>query len=326
MIEMKRYFSCWLAVALFSFTGCAFVTVPLFPSKGPLEEQAVQGQKGPKVLLMNIDGLISDAPDKSLLGTGDPSTVSLVREELQKAKESGNIRGIITIVNSPGGTVTASDIVYHEILRFKKDSNVPVYAIMLDTAASGGYYVSLAADRIYAHPTTITGSIGVISLTLNFEGLMQKIGIQSKVKKSGDKKDIFSPFRADTEEEGAIMQTIVDLLHKRFLDAVEEGRSGRIKRAQIEALADGRPYTAGQALEQGLIDKIGYMDDVIGDMSRELNTDEIRLVRYVRSGDYSGSIYSATAVRSRPDFDLSLLTEIAFFERPDARFLYLWQP
>ncbi len=307
-------------------SGCAFITVPFLAPEGPLQEQVVEGRTGPKVLLLNIAGVISDASDRHILGSDEPSTVSLVREELRKAEEEADIRGILLMVNSPGGTVTGSDIIYHEILRMKEKTGVPVYAVMLDTAASGGYYIALAADRIYAHPTTITGSIGVISVTLNLEGLMDKIGIQSKVKKSGDKKDIFSPYRPDSPEEEAIMQSIVDLLHDRFLDAVEEGRKGRLSRAQIDELADGRPYTAGQALELGLIDEIGYVDDAVSAMTEKLNAGEVRLVRYIRSGDYAGSFYSATAFGKAPELSLIRIDTNTVLGAPGARFLYLWQP
>jgi len=324
---MSRIFVPFLAVLMLSWLGgCAFITVPLLAPEGPLEEQIVEGKTGPKVLLLNVTGIISDATDRSFVGSNEPSTVSILREELRTAEEERDIRGVILLINSPGGTVTGSDIIYHEILEMKKRTGVPVYAAMLDTAASGGYYIALAADRIYAHPTTITGSIGVISVTLNLEGLMEKFGIESKVKKSGEKKDIFSPYRPDTPEEDEIMQSIVNLLHNRFLDAVEEGRRGRLTRSEIERLADGRPYTATQAVELGLVDDIAYVDDVVSSMAEKLNTKEVRLVRYIRSGDYVGSFYSSTAYGKAPEFSLVRINADSMFGSTGARFLYLWQP
>ena len=153
--------------------------------------------------------------------------------------------------------MTASDIIFRELQSYKRTSGVPVIAVMMDVAASGGYYIALAADTIIAHPTTVTGSIGVIMITLNAEGLMQKIGLAANAIKSGERKDMGSPFRALTPEERAIFQAVIDDLQRQFVGHLVERR--KIAPAAAATLADGRIYTADQALAHHLIDQIGYM-------------------------------------------------------------------
>src|SRR5207253_2836967 len=150
--------------------------------------------------------------------------IARVHAELKKAADDERVKAIVLRVNSPGGGVTASDDVYGEIVRFKKERKVPVVAALGDVAASGGYYVACAADRIVAHPTTVTGSIGVIMTSLNLEGLLAKVGVRNQTFKAGEHKDILSPLRGATAEERRIVQSILDDLHARFVSVVREGR------------------------------------------------------------------------------------------------------
>ena len=134
-------------------------------------------------------------------------------------------------------------------------------ASILDVGASGGYYVALAADRILAHPTTVTGSIGVLMLTLNASGLLEKIGVSASYVKSGEFKDMGSPFRSIRPEERALFQDLIDRFFGRFVELV--ARSRKLDEAKVRSFADGRIYTAGEALSLGLIDQIGYLEDAI---------------------------------------------------------------
>ncbi|HEY4744039.1 MAG TPA: S49 family peptidase, partial [Desulfuromonadaceae bacterium] len=178
---MRR--TCCLSILLLlcTLSGCAFVNVPLIPPPSPLEEQVLEGEGAKKILLLDISGTISEQEKSGgLLGRSTPSMVSVVRETLRKAEKDDKIAGLIVRINSPGGTVTASDIIRHDILEFKKRMRVPVAACIVATGASGGYYVATAADEIVAHPTAITGSIGVILMKFNVEGLMGKIGVEEQ--------------------------------------------------------------------------------------------------------------------------------------------------
>ena len=164
-------------------------------------------------------------------------------------------------INSPGGTITASDVLYHEILAFKQRKKVPVIAAIMDVGASGGYYAALAADTIVVNPTTITGSIGVVMVTLNAQGLMQKIGVAPLAIKSGPMKDAGSPFRGAHRPELAVFQGIIDDMYGRFVGLIVQSR--KMPEDRVRALADGRVYTAEQALKLGLVDRIGYLEDVV---------------------------------------------------------------
>jgi protease-4 len=302
--------------------GCAFVDVPLLQTPKPLEERVLEGDGAGKILLLDVSGTISEQEKSGgLLGRSSPSLVSLVRESLQKAEKDDRIVGLILRINSPGGTVTASDIIHHDILQFKKRRQLPVLACIMGVGTSGGYYVATAADEIIAHPTAITGSIGVILVKFNVEGLMGKVGVEQQTVKSGDKKDILSPFRRATPEEIKLGQEIIDRLYARFLDVVMARPGNRLSRDELHKLADGRIYTAGQALEGKLIDRIGYLDDVIATIRRQAGDDNARVVSYYRPGAYKGSIYADAGVQSGA---LEMIGDLDAFGA--GSFMYLWRP
>lgn len=304
------------------FSGCAFVNVPLIPPPSPLAEQVLEGDGTKKILLLDISGTISEQEKSGgLLGRPSPSLVSLIRESLHKAEQDKEIAGVILRINSPGGTVTASDIIRHDIMAFKKRRNVPVQACIVATGASGGYYVATAADEITAHPTAITGSIGVILIKFNVEGLMGKIGVEEQTVKSGDKKDIMSPFRKATPEEVRLGQEIIDQLYGRFLNVIMERPKNSLTRDELRKLADGRIYTASQALEAKLIDRIGYLDDVIAQVRTAVGDGKARVVSYYRPGSYKGSIYAGAAEKEGLAEALSGFDAIG-----SSSFMYLWRP
>jgi protease-4 len=312
-----------LCLLLFLISGCAFVNVSMVLETMPLEEQILEGKGRAKILLLDMSGFISEEERRSGLHT-ESSIVATVKEALQIADKDRDVVGVIIKINSPGGTVTASDIVYHELLSFKNQKGVPIYAVITDVGASGAYYVASAADKLMAHPTSITGSIGVVAMKFNIEGLMAKIGVQEETLKSADKKDMMSPFRPSTKEEKEILQSIMDSLHQRFVDIVAAGRKGNLSRKEVEPLADGRIYTSGQALESGLIDKIGYIEDAVEMMKESLRIDEARIVTYVRPGSYKGTIYSAS--RGPGVVNLININADAFSQAHGVRFMYLWSP
>jgi protease IV len=282
-----------LMVVISVLSGCAFVNVPLMTQPKPLKEQVLEGDGSRKILIIDISGTISEQEKSGgLLGQTVPSMVSLVHESLRKAEKDSKIAGLILRINSPGGTVTASDIIYHDVMEFRKQKKIPVQACIMSVGASGGYYVAAATDEIIAHPTAIIGSIGVIMMKFNVEGLMGKIGVAEQTIKSGDKKDIMSPFRKATPEEVKLGQVIIDQLYGRFLDVVLSRRGNTLSRDTLRELADGRVYTAGQALDVKLIDRIGYLDDVIEGMRMTIGDEKARVVSYYRPGSYKGSIYS----------------------------------
>jgi len=193
---------------------------------------------------------------------------------------------------------------------------------MLDVAASGGYYVALAADTIIAHPTSVTGSIGVLMVTLSAEGLLQKLGLSTTTIKSAERKDMGSPFRALTDEERRIFQSVIDSLYGQFVEKLAESR--RLGLETARKVADGRIYTAQQALDLKLIDRIGYMPDAIEAAKRVIGVEEARIVVYRRPREYRATYYArseapAAAVESS-------LARLGAALGAGPRFLYFWWP
>ena len=249
---------------LFVFLSGCLSQPSLFPSVGPLEETKLAGKGNDKVLIVDISGLLSSAKPSGFFDrlVDRPSLTTRIKEELTKAEEDENLKAMVLRINSPGGTVTASDIVYHEIRQFKKKRDIPIVASIMDLGTSGGYYVAVASDKIVAHPSTITGSVGVIMVSLNGEGLLEKIGVEANTIASGPKKSMGSPFRTMTPEERAIFQNVIDGMYDQFVTVVDDGRTN-LQKGEIRRLADGRIYSASQAKELGLIDEVGYLEDAI---------------------------------------------------------------
>jgi protease-4 len=313
------------AVALVLMAGCSVVSIDLTPRIRPLEEQTVDGRGDAKILMMDLSGFLSDDLGSGGLTLGaPPPRVPLlvrVREELEKAAADRKVKAVLLKINSPGGTVTASDILYHELLEFRQRTRLPLVAVMMDVAASGGYYVALAADRIVAHPTSVTGSIGVIMVTVNADGLLQKIGVTAAAIRSGPYKDMGSPLRALTPEERAIFQSVVDDLYGQFVTKVAERR--QIAPETARKLADGRIYTAQQALADKLIDGIGYIPDALALARQAAGVEEARIVVYQRPRDYRATYYAGAKGEGDAEVPFARLAALV---TSGPKFLYLWWP
>lgn len=202
-----------------------------------------------------------------------------VVEHLRKAGRDPSVRAVVLRVDSPGGSVVASDEIYHELLALK--AKKPIVVSMGETAASGGYYIACAADRIVANPATLTGSIGVIAMAPNVEELMGKIGVEMVVIKSGALKDEMSPFREMTKEERELWQRIINEAYEQFVEIVAQGRGMDVE--VVRKLADGRVYTGRQAQDLGLVDELGNLPEAI-DLAAELGgiVGRPRIVEYRR--------------------------------------------
>ena len=325
----KMYYRFLFAGCLFFIflsSGCTCLSIPLFQGTRPLDETTVSGKGKDKILIIDISGTISTKVYSNVSPFSEKiGIVSRVKEELQKAALDKRIKGVILRINSPGGSVTASDIIYKEIKEFKEDNKIPVIACMMDVAASGGYYISLAADTILAHPTSITGSIGVIAVKFNASELLDKIGVEDETIKSGDKKDLLSPFRPNTEEEREILNRIIGSLYQRFLDVIAEERK-ELSMEEIRRLADGRVFTTKQAVDAKLIDKVGYLEDAVELVKRQAGIPKAKVIIYHRPSSYRNNIYSKI---SPPDLNTINLINIDISTLPLAQglhFMYLWLP
>ena len=215
--------------------------------------RGITGQKSGKIGLIKIEGIIISSS----------STV----DQLNSVKENNAIKAVVLRIDSPGGSVAPSQEIYSEIVKLKKETKKKVVASMANTAASGGYYIACAADKIIANPGTITGSIGVITRIPNLRGLFDKIGYDEQIVKSGKFKDIGSSSRELTKEEKKILQDTTDDIHQQFIEAVAESRN--MTGEDVKKIADGRIFTGRQAMENHLIDGLGTIEDAI-DLAAEL--------------------------------------------------------
>ena len=319
---MKRMAFLLLAAAA-ALSGCSPHIHLDFLGRENLEEVVlVPSPARDKVLMIDIEGLISSTGDAGLFSR-EKNPVSRVFERLERAAADPLVKAVILRLETPGGEVTASDIIYHEVLRFKERTGKPVVGLMMGVAASGGYYIASACDVIMAHPTTLTGSIGVISVYPNVESLMSKIGVKVNVIKSGASKDAGAPFRDMTEEERRIFQGINDEYYEDFLRAVARNRKDRIAAADLRAIADGRVYTAPQALELKLIDEIGYFDDAFRKVLSLASLRTARLVAYTYYPKSKTNIYAARLGDYAPPEAKMLESYLGALR---TGFYYLWLP
>jgi protease IV len=331
---LPRYHCCTAVTALLillTVAGCgptSFMITPV-PAERELSEYVVSRESAwaaQKVALVEADGLLQNARPSSLLGVGDENPVALFTAKLNAAANDSAVRAVVLRINSPGGTVGASEIMYNEVRRFREQSGKPVIAAMMDVAASGGYYVACATDKIYAQPSTITGSIGVIMLLPNFSGTMQKIGMEMNVIKSGPLKDTGSPFREMNEQDRAVLQGLNSGMYDRFLSVVAWSRKD-IPAERLRTLADGRVYLGTQAKENGLVDELGTLRDAIACAKAAAGLDgkAIKVVEYARPPSYHPNIYAESPA---PPAQVNLVNIVM----PDLvasgtpQMLYLWAP
>jgi protease-4 len=232
----------FLALILFALVGISSIT----------SEWVQQGTKN-RIGIVDITGLISDS--------------QYIVNQVKKFRQDKRIRGIILRINSPGGAVGPSQEIYDEVLK-TRESGKTIYASMGALAASGGYYIASAAEKIFANPGTLTGSIGVIMVFSNAKGLMEKIGLQPEIVKAGEYKDIGSPARAMTQKERNLLQSVVTDVHQQFIEAVASGRD--ISVAEVTKIADGRILTGRQAYSLNLVDQMGGLQVSIDQLAHKV--------------------------------------------------------
>jgi protease IV len=317
----------WIIFVLaFPLTGC-FNGLLLTPTQvgGPLSETVMADSECclclNKVAVIDVEGIIMNARTSGLLGSGE-NPLSEFREKLDAAAEDPRVKAVVLRINSPGGAVTASDIMYQELLSFRHDTHKPVVACMMDVAASGAYYLAMGCDVVYAHPTTVTGSIGVIMSLYNASGLFTKLGVSSDPIKSGPNKDIGNPGRPMTDEERGILQGMVNSFYDQFVHVVVEGR--HLPEERVRVLADGRVYTGLDAQKLGLVDKVGYLEDAIQTAMDLACIKDATVVAYDRCDGYRGSIYAGMP---KIPSQISVKLDVPGLpSRNGATFMYLWEP
>ncbi len=277
----QRTFGCLLALLIMALLASLFVNLLQFSSG--LGSQALAAATGPrkkprlmevtqqpgsgadKIVQIDLEGIISSVGEANFLGVG-VSSVEKIKRQLEQAREDDKVKAVVLRVNSPGGEVTASDTLYAAVK--ETTAKKPVVVFMDSMAASGGYYIACGAGKVVAAETTLTGSIGVIIDTLNYSALFDKVGLQANTFVSGAFKDSLSGARPMREDEKAYVQNLVSQMYERFLGIVSEARK-LPKDVLRNGVADGRVLTGREALEAGLVDQIGYLEDAYA-LAREL--------------------------------------------------------
>ena len=250
-------------------------------------------EEDPKVIRIKLSGVIASSTRRGgLFDEVNPYSAAAVLDRIHAAQADDDVDGIFLEINSPGGEVTMSDILFDALMRFREsDTNRFVYALIGDMAASGGYYVAAAANRIMAHPTSWTGSIGVIVPNYNASELASKIGIASVPITSGENKNMLDMLQPTNAAHTAIIKRAVDQAYDRFIDVIAKGRG--MNPDDIRPYADGRILTAKDALDAKLIDAIGYEEDAYDALCEMAGADDIRVYRYKESKDLGSLLKSS---------------------------------
>ncbi|MBT3199024.1 MAG: signal peptide peptidase SppA [Phycisphaerales bacterium] len=313
---------CLCAVGGCGNTGWLLTPVPL---NERLVENEIKCDSGwfvrDKIAVVDVSGVIFNDRSKGLLGSGE-NPVSLFIEKMDKAQADPNVCALLLRINSPGGGVTASDIMYNRIQEYKTATGKPVVAVLVDVAASGGYYIACAADEIIAHKTTITGSIGVIVQAVSFAGTMDKIGVTAQAITSGKMKDMGSPLKPLDPADIKVLQGVVDDFYAKFVAVVDAGRP-KLTTAQVKTLADGRIFTADEALANGLVDSLGYMDQALAVAKTRSGSDRVRAVMYGRPVGHRANAYSM-APEVGAQFNLINVDTTTLMSMARPNFMYLW--
>ncbi|MDA7027228.1 signal peptide peptidase SppA [Bacillus sp. CLL-7-23] len=277
-MNRKRWVALVIALGLLVISVMMSVVVNTFESideDGHMQFGLTDGEKevvlekgdSNKIVVLDVNGTISDNGGASgLLGSEGYNHRSFL-QKLDNVKEDSKVKGLILRVNSPGGGVYESAEIHRKLEEIKKDTNKPIYVSMGSMAASGGYYISTPADKIFAAPDTLTGSLGVIMESLNYSELADKLGLKTETIKSGQHKDIMSPTRDMTKKEREIMQSMVNDSYQGFVDVIAKGRN--MSEKDVKKIADGRVYDGRQAKELQLVDRLGFYEDTVKAMKKD---------------------------------------------------------
>ena len=315
-------FALGVCLALSACILYAPVDLGALGSPGEIEESVVLGESGPKIVMIDITGEISEESERGRLALGErPNMIVETRNALDRASDDSEVVALLLRINTPGGSVSASDTLHHEIAEWKKKTGRPVAAFMNGLATSGGYYVAMAADHLTANPSAVTGSIGVVMPGINVAGLMEKYGVADQTLTSGAFKDAGSMLRDMRPDERKQLESVIGDLYTRFVDVVAAGRP-KLQRERVTALADGRVYSAPQALANGLVDELGYLEDAVAALEKSANLTESRVVVYHRSNQRRENIYSQAPNLSVQVTNVNLLPIHASELAPG--FYYLW--
>lgn len=317
-----------LSLAVLLLSSCT-VNASLFGERhGPLSEVTVESEGTAKALLISVEGAITSEDSRSLFG-GSGNTVDEIRRQLKKAAhEESGIKAVILRVNSPGGGATASDTIYHELKSFREKTGIPIVAFFQDVAASGGYYISMAADEIVAQPTSITGSIGVIAVFMDATGLMDKIGVKAHVVRSSDFKASGHPLIEKSEADLQQARTVISQMQEQFIGVVTSGRKN-LTPESVRKASDGQVHMGAAAKELGLVDHIGYFEAARDRAAALAGVSKVKVVTYSTvQNDTGRTVYTAPSVSESgqtPSISIDVARQLGL-TNGTSRFLYYWAP
>ena len=332
------------SLTLLLLAWCVFVAAACGPltftiGSRPGEEELTETEVEPaerrsrdKVAIIDVSGFLLNTAPRGLLHRGEHPAAAL-HERLERAREDRRVKAVILRINSPGGTVTASDVMFREVERFRERSDKPVVVLMMDVAASGGYYLACAGDHLVAHPTSITGSIGVIVQTVSLKPALDRIGIEATTFRSGPGKDAGSPLADLTDEHRAILQSMVDDFYEQFLDRVRSARP-QIDEDHFDEVTDGRVVTGQRALQLGVVDEVGDLHTAWQRAKKLAEIEDANLVIYHRRGrrvaaPYMSSPMSPGQAGEGPrdlQINLAQINVTPELLHTGSGFYYLWQP
>lgn len=281
------------------------------------------GSSSAKIAIIDLDGMIIDRMKPGLLGSGRNPTSEFI-ERLWRAEEDDAVKAVIVRINSPGGSVAASETLYSELRAFRDRSGKPIVVLMGEIAASGGYYVALAGDYIIAQPSSVTGSIGVLIQLVNVSEGMARLGIHAEAVTSGRNKRMGSPLEPEQPGHRAIFQSIVDEYYETFRGLVLERRTS-VDEDELDELADGRVMTGAQAHAHGLVDATGSLADAQAAAQELAGVSRTALVKYHRPSRYVGTPYAPSSQVGQTEVNL-LQLRLDGFSTADSGFYYLWAP
>ncbi|NRG44754.1 signal peptide peptidase SppA [Bacillus sp. CRN 9] len=286
-----------------------------------LEEVVEEGDPSNKIAILNVNGAIQDTGEASSLFATTTYNHNSFMKNLNHVKDDPTVKGIILRVNSPGGGVVESAEIHDKIVQIQEETEKPVYISMGSMAASGGYYISAPADKIFASADTMTGSLGVIMQGINISELAEKYGVDFMTIKSGEYKDIMSQTREMTEEEQKIMQDMIDNAYGGFVDVIAQGRE--MSEEQVRKIADGRIYDGRQALELDLIDGFGYLEDVIAQLKEDEKLDDAQVVKYTENAGFGSLVGMGASKLMGNDVEMAGLMKL--LTQPNSpRLMYLY--
>lgn len=329
-MNRKRWIALGIAVLVFAisigfrFMSSLFATdvEALFDMpQQQYQQEVIEEGSGNKIAVVELDGVIQDISTSSLLNSGGYNHERFLKK-LEHVGEDMTVDGIILRVNTPGGGVVESDEIHDKIVEIQEEHDKPVYVSMGNTAASGGYYISAPADKIVAHPATLTGSIGVIMQSFNFADLAEDIGVDFNTIKSGEFKDIMSQSRDMTDEEHEILQTMVDDMYADFVQVIVDGRD--MSESEVREVGDGRVYTGKQAVDNGLVDGLGSLEDTAAMMREDFEWPNAQVVEY-KSGFEFDSFLGGTvqSLFSNDEANIAAIQELLQqSDGPRAMYLY----